>query len=136
MASLDTTLPRLEAEERARARRLADAADASADPKHAARLREGKARHAIIMAKRKLKETLSTYLASMGSFFQLCDTNGDGTIDRHEFQQAVLALGLPGDFSERTLKRVADEVYEEFDVDGSNSISYHEFLRYVLRDAP
>ena len=97
-------------------------------PAYERRIADGKSRIVHLKGVKALKETLATYLSSMGSFFALCDANGDGTIDRGELQRAVLALGLPGDFPEAVLRRVADEVYSEFDADGSESISYHAVL--------
>ena len=82
-------------------------------PAYERRIADGKSRIVHLKGVKALKETLATYLSSMGSFFALCDANGDGTIDRGEFQRAVLALGLPGDFPEAVLRRVADEVYSE-----------------------
>ena len=66
----------------------------------------------------------------MGShFFQIWDINGDGTISKDEFQQAVNALDI------RVSQKACDKVFDEFDPDGSGTVSYTEFLRFALRDA-
>ena len=56
------------------------------------------------------------------------DTDGNGVIDRVEFQAACNELrhGVPD--------RVCDAIFDEMDTDRSNGISHSEYLEFFLRD--
>ena len=54
--------------------------------------------------------------------------DGDGTINRHEFHEAVQSLGFEGP------EQVPDIVFNEFDADGSGAVDYSEWLLKMLRD--
>lgn len=99
------------------------------EAQQAAREEEGRRRSALIKGKKKLKATLSANLSAVGSLFQMWDLNGNGTIDRDEFVQAVNALSVS-----EVPHEVAGMLFREFDHSGDGEISYHEYLRYALRD--
>ena len=85
---------------------------------------------AVRKGKQKLKETLQQSLSAVSCLFQMLDTDGSGEIDRSEFRQAAAALGLSG-----VTPEAADALFSDFDVTGDGAISYHEYLRYAIRDA-
>jgi Ca2+-binding EF-hand superfamily protein len=85
--------------------------------------------HETWLGARKLKAVLINSITAVGSLFQIWDINGDGTISKDEFQQAVNALDI------RVSQKACDKVFDEFDPDGSGTVSYTEFLRFALRDA-
>lgn len=75
-----------------------------------------------------LHEFLSKKLATSCKLFSLWDLDGNGSISKHEFQEAIAALGMG------FTTQVADEVFDEFDTDGSGQIDYSEYIRFALRD--
>ena len=59
----------------------------------------------------------STYEEKIGKFFDLCDDDHSGSIDRVEFY-SLLKLNL-NDYEEiKRLKSYVKEIFKEFDVDG------------------
>lgn len=80
----------------------------------------------------KLRDLLSTRIKTASSLFELMDKDKNGMISREEFRDAVATLagdecGFP--------PHVYDELFAEFDADGSGEISYKEWFQYVLRDS-
>lgn len=85
--------------------------------------------HTMHVGKKQLKALLCNSIRAVSSLFQMWDMDGDGTISKSEFQDAVRALGVS------VSPQVCDVVFDEFDPDGSGTVSYAEFLRFALRDA-
>ena len=77
----------------------------------------------------RLRKALSKRLGACASLFQIMDTDGNGQITRAEFSEAVSALGVKG-----VCASVIDELFDEFDMDGSGDISYGEFVTHSLRE--
>ena len=99
------------------------------EQQEAARLESARLAHTMHIGKRQLKDLLCNSIRAVGSLFQMWDVDGDGTISKPEFQDAVRALGIS------VAPQVCDVVFDEFDPDGSGTVSYAEFLRFALRDA-
>ena len=61
------------------------------------------------------------YLEKIGNFFELCDDDGSGSIDRKEFY-SLLKLNL-SDYDERKkLQTYINDVFRDFDYDGSGEL--------------
>lgn len=80
---------------------------------------------------KKLRDLLSKRIHTAGSLFELMDVDMNGLISREEFRDAMATMG--GEFIFPA--RVYDELFAEFDADGSGEISYKEYFQYVLRDS-
>ena len=83
--------------------------------------------------KRRVKDVLALAdKGAMGSLFQMWDRDGSGFIDREEFREQVTILCREHGFE------VSDEALEltwaDFDLDGSGTVTYEEWLRITLRD--
>lgn len=85
--------------------------------------------HHLKLQGRKLRDALSKRVGAASSLFRLMDVDGNGVVSREEFHEAVAALGVRG-----IDPTVVDELFQEFDADGSGEISYAEYLQYALRD--
>lgn len=81
----------------------------------------------------KIMDALSQAVSAASNIFQIVDFDGTGTISRSEFCAAILALGvdMPADLR----NKCAERLFDEFDTDKSEEISYTEFLRFMLRDS-
>ena len=101
------------------------AARAKADARLDADLESNSTHKAQVAA---LRAFLSSKIATTPLFFSLCDTNGNGQIDRQEWRAAIHSMKGPVPDS------VTDELFDEFDADGSGEISYSEYVIYLLRD--
>jgi Ca2+-binding EF-hand superfamily protein len=55
------------------------------------------------------------------------DDNGDGKIQKNEFQSAIHNMGIPINPEEM------DVLYMFVDLDGTGEIEYHEFIRRLRR---
>ena len=79
--------------------------------------------------KNDVREALTSNMAMSTLFFTASDTSENGQIDREEFRVAVSGLvgGVPD--------QICDELFDEFDLDGSGEISVVEYISYALRDA-
>ena len=83
--------------------------------------------------KRRVKDVLSEAdRGALGSLFQLWDRDGSGFLDRAEFDVEVAKLCLKHDVP--LTSEVCDDVWADFDLDGSGSVTYEEWLRISLRD--
>ena len=76
----------------------------------------------------RLKKALAGSLLEFTGEFRRWDRDGSGSIDRHEFAEAMQRLNMPCD------EESCAAVFAEFDWDGSGSISYYECMRYILLD--
>ena len=56
------------------------------------------------------------------------DSNGDGVVDKFEFRKAVRLTGIVASDA------ACDRTFHDFDVDGSGTIGYDEYIRYTLRE--
>ena len=77
----------------------------------------------------EIRELLRRRMAESSLFFSAADADESGSIDKKEFRKAIQTIrrdGVPND--------IADELFKEFDTDGSGDISYGEYMSYVLRD--
>ena len=86
---------------------------------------EGAAADATILV---LRDALKKQQAKVMSLFKDWDTDGDGTVSRKEFHQAMPLLGFD------VPKFQVDNLFDSFDADGSGTIEYDE-LRKVLQSA-
>ena len=83
--------------------------------------------------KRRVKDVLALAdKGAMGSLFQMWDRDGSGFIDREEFREQATILCRKHGFevSDEALKLT----WADFDLDGSGSVTYEEWLRITLRD--
>ena len=83
---------------------------------------------------KRLRELLSKRVSTVCSLFELMDKDHNGLVSRDEFIEAMTMLGLQDD-GFIVPHHVYDELFAEFDADGSGEISYKEYFAYVLRDA-
>mmetsp|Transcript_8684 Transcript_8684/g.23412 ORF Transcript_8684/g.23412 Transcript_8684/m.23412 type:complete len:561 (+) Transcript_8684:1207-2889(+) len=79
----------------------------------------------------RLRDKIASKIAA-GSFqirkaFKFFDKDGNGEIDRQEFEDSFHELGMEVDPKEM------DEIFALYDVDGSEKISYYEFIDCLLR---
>ena len=81
-----------------------------------------------------LRALLSSRIAALGSLFHVWDINGDGTVSREEFRDAMGALAAGTKDFEPPTDGACDEIFDEFDTDHSGQLSYDEFIKYALRD--
>lgn len=85
------------------------------------------------MKKRSIKNLLAMAdRGAMGSLFQIWDRDGSGYIDRDEFDGQVVALGHEAGIE--ITSEMLDLAWADFDLDGSGSVTYEEWLRIMLRD--
>ena len=78
---------------------------------------EGAAADATILV---LRDALKKQQAKVMSLFKDWDTDGDGTVSRKEFHQAMPLLGFD------VPKFQVDNLFDSFDADGSGTIEYDE----------
>ena len=83
---------------------------------------------------KKLRELLSKRMSTVCSLFELMDGDHNGNVSREEFREAMKTLGLQ-DSGFVMPDHIYDELFAEFDSDGSGEISYKEYFAYVLRDS-
>ena len=82
-----------------------------------------------------LLKTQANFLSELRDCFQTWDKDGDGIVDKKEFQKAMRALKLPGHDDDEKYNPVCDEVFRMHDTDGSGRIVYREYIRHTLRKA-
>ena len=80
-----------------------------------------------ISVQEQLRIVLKMHGAKLMDLFREWDDDGNGAVDKHEFQKAVAALGYDAPKSE------IDALFNRLDEDGSGWIEYHE-LKYALSD--
>lgn len=80
----------------------------------------------------KIRRSIEDYLGPGASsarrikeVFAAIDTNNNGEIDKREFEKAMIKLRV--DLTSREI----DMIFEKFDYNGSRSINYEEFLRFI-----
>ncbi|KOO22066.1 calcium-binding protein 2 [Chrysochromulina tobinii] len=83
---------------------------------------------------KKLRDLLSKKIGTVCSFFEVIDKDHNGQVSRSEFHEGMEALGLQ-DPGFNMPPHIYDELFDEFDMDGSGEISYKEYFQYVLRDS-
>ena len=80
---------------------------------------------------KKLRDLLSKHISTVSSLFEVMDVDRNGMISLSEFRDCMATLGDGFRFP----TRIYDELFAEFDSDGSGEISYKEYFSYVLRDS-
>lgn len=84
----------------------------------------------LLKAQEELKKSLSRLLSPLSDLFTSWDTDGNGSLSRHEFARAVSELGLTASSA------VCNAVFDDLDFDAdSGSITYGECVRSLLRNA-
>ena len=74
-----------------------------------------------------LRHTLSKQSAKIMHLFRKWDTDGDNTVSKHEFRQAITELGLTASRSQM------DALFDSLDADGSGSIDFKELNKGLRR---
>lgn len=69
----------------------------------------------------------STYEERIGKFFDLCDDDGSGSIDRKEFY-SLLKLNLNDYEDKKRLKVYVKEIFKEYDIDGDGELDKEEMI--------
>ena len=79
-------------------------------------------------ALKQMRMLLSFRLIDAPLWFEKSDTDGNGILDRSEFQTSCVSL-LP-----YVRKSVCDALFDEIDTNGSNGISQREYLSFIVQD--
>ena len=77
----------------------------------------------------QIGEALADNGARVMDLFREWDTNGDGSVDKKEFRENMVKLGLEVD------KKEIDALFDSWDKDGGGSLDYKE-LGKLLRPSP
>lgn len=85
-------------------------------------------RHRLLVRQRLLERLQYISLEEVEALFSQIDTDKDGTIDLNEFITFISSLKLD------VAKRDAIDLYRAIDVDGSDSMSFEEFIDFVLEE--
>jgi len=94
------------------------------EPKTRAKTAIGKVREVLM----KRAGGISS-LKTLGIQFKLLDHDGNGTLNRAELEEGLIKF-MKG-FKALLSKQEIDSLFKYFDADGSNSITYDEFLRGI-----
>ena len=86
-------------------------------------------------ALKALRNTLAGRLNQVEDMFGRWDKDKSGTIDRQEFRDAATSFGLPGHDDVLFYNDVCDTLFNEYDADESQQVTYAEYVHYTLRDA-
>ena len=76
-----------------------------------------------------LKST--TYIDKIGKFFDLCDDDNSGSIDKKEFY-SLLKLNLNNYEDKKRLKTYVKQIFKDFDYDGDGTLGKKEMIEACL----
>lgn len=75
----------------------------------------------------------TSYSEKIGKFFDLCDDDRSGTIDKKEFY-GLLKLIFDDYDEKKKLKQYVKEIFEEYDYDGSGCLDREEMVDACVKD--
>ena len=80
-----------------------------------------------------MMNTKLTYAQKIGKFFDLCDDDGSGSIDRKEFY-SLLKLNLNDYDDKKRLKQYVKDIFRDFDYDGDGELSKDEMIDACMQN--
>lgn len=85
------------------------------------------------------KKALTFRLEQLQDIFARLDRDKSGTTDAEEFRHAIRSLRLPGWYDgsapDAAFDALVNDLFAEFDYDGSGEITYSEYIKFTIREA-